>query len=67
MDTTGLVGKLVVFGYDGETRRVKVEKVNLTPKTGAPCFVGWDYTADAPVGGYRSFHCDKVENFTVIG
>jgi len=67
METTVKIGSFVKFGYDGEVRQVRVETVNLTPKKGAPCFGGWDFTADAPVGGYRSFHIDKIENLVVCG
>ena len=68
MDTTGMIGKLVVFGYKGERRQVKVETVNLAPKKGSPCFGGYDYTLeDGEEKGYRSFHIDLADNVKVIG
>ena len=58
-----MIGKVVVFGYEGETRQVKVETVNMTPKKGLPCFGGWDVVNE----GYRSFHIDKANSLKVVG
>jgi hypothetical protein len=54
------VGQVVCFEYDGKDRHVKVEKVTEN------YFVGWDYNADHPVGGYRTFSFAKIEPFGLI-
>lgn len=59
------VGQTIQFEYNGKNRFVKVEKVtkNWSPllQDWIPQVVtGWDYTANAPVGGYRSFSYHKM-------
>lgn len=54
------VGQVVAFEYDGKDRQVKVEKVTDN------YFVGWDYLADLPTGGYRTFSFEKIQPFGLI-
>jgi hypothetical protein len=50
------VGTVIRFVYHGKQRQVKVEKIenNFTK------IHGWDYTADYPTGGHRTFHVGKM-------
>ena len=62
------IGNVVEFDYDGKVRRVRIEKVAMgyrylgligpVPRL----ITGWDYCADYPVGGYRTFKVEKIEN-----
>jgi hypothetical protein len=49
------VGNTIRFIYNGKQRQVRVEKV-----VGFHLVTGWDYTADYPTGGYRSFKVGKM-------
>jgi hypothetical protein len=66
------IGNTVGFEYNGKARCVKIEKVQKTsgnaffgPMT--KTITGWDFTADAPVGGYRSFSVEKIIDPKLVG
>ncbi|HUS88904.1 MAG TPA: hypothetical protein VMW91_05960 [Desulfosporosinus sp.] len=52
--------EVVEFVYHGKDRRVRVESIQI-PKKGGKVIRGFDFNADAPVGGYRSFSFDKFD------
>ena len=59
------VGNLVTFAYAGKIRFCRIEKVrtHYSPFFGVMVdnITGWDCTADAPTGGYRTFkRCNMV-------
>lgn len=57
------IGSVQKFVYDGKVREVKIEKVES--KAGRLLVTGFDYRADYPVGGYRSFYMDKANALAV--
>ena len=63
-------GNTISFEYDGKERHVKIEKVKMAyniffgevPKN----ITGWDYNADHPVGGYRTFSVNKMRGVAKV-
>ena len=49
-----MVGEVVDLKYADAIRRVRIEKITPT------YIVGWDYTANYPTGGYRTFTIAKI-------
>ena len=65
------IGNTVNFEYAGKIRCVKIEKVkrvsSLLYTDKAVLITGWDYLADLPTGGYRSFNVEKIVNPQKVG
>jgi hypothetical protein len=65
------IGNVVKFDYLGKARWVRIEKIKLgysifLPSPNPLVITGWDYEADHPVGGYRSFTVSKIENAELV-
>jgi len=67
------VGQVVAFEYTNKNKKtgevklekkVRLVKVEKIDKEGY-IMRGFDYLADAPVGGYRTFHVERMENVNV--
>lgn len=66
-----VVGNVVEFEYRGKVRRVRIEKTIQGNRYGGliTCtysITGWDYYADAPVGGYRTFLVQNIGEVVVV-
>ena len=71
MNSVYQVGSVLEFNYLGKIRRVRIEKVKVSagnpfvgPRT--QLITGWDYMADLPTGGYRSFKVENIRELEVI-
>ena len=71
MNSVYQVGSVLEFNYLGKIRRVRIEKVKVSagnpfvgPRT--QLITGWDYMADFPTGGYRSFKVENIRELEVI-
>ena len=65
------IGNVVRFDYNGKNRWVRIEKIQKTSGNMffdpmADVITGWDYEADHPVGGYRSFSVRKIKNAVLV-
>jgi len=66
------IGNVIRFTYNGVERWVRIEAI----KTGymylglvgpvARLITGWDYQANYPTGGYRTFKTEKIENIELV-
>jgi len=58
------VNNVVKFGYCGKVRRVRIESVKMGYRYGGLTYsiTGWDYEADYPAGGFRTFLVAKIKN-----
>lgn len=65
-------GNVITFTYDGKQRHVRIDSTQKGyryPGLWLPCvysITGWDYNADYPVGGYRTFKVDKITDVVVV-
>ncbi len=57
------IGSVQKFVYAGKIREVKIEKVES--KAGRLLVTGFDYRADYPSGGYRSFYVENMRGLAV--
>lgn len=57
------IGSVQKFVYAGKIREVKIEKVES--KGGRLLVTGFDYRADYPVGGYRSFYVENMKTLAI--
>ncbi len=61
-----VVGQCYTCVYNGKGRHFRVEELTPNPKEGSPCVRVFDYTADAPIGGYRTFTLSNIDNIQKV-
>ena len=71
MNSVYEIGNVLEFVYNGEAHRVRIEKVKKSAGNAfvGPCttlITGWDYLADLPTGGYRSFTVSKIQFLEIV-
>ena len=71
MNSVYEIGNVIEFVYNGETHRIRIEKVKKSAGNDfvGPCatlITGWDYLVDLPIGGYRSFTVSKIKDLEIV-
>lgn len=67
-----VVNNVIEFTYDGKVRRMRIESIKTGYRYGgligpvAYSVTGWDFTANPPTGGYRTFKVDKIVDPVII-